>query len=129
MTGAGEAVQRAVVAALTEAGGAPVFDGAPARAAFPYLTVGEIGTIDWSAQGADGREVRIAVTAWDEAGQAARLHGAMAAAEAAIGGIAGEIEGGWRVASVMLVRSRMVRDPVRPWAGMVDFRVRVARLG
>lgn len=127
MMGAGEAVQRAVVAALAD-GGAVVFDGAPGRAPFPYLTVGDVGSTDWSHQGADGREVRVAVTAWDEAGAAARLHGAMAAAEAAVTGIAGSIDGGWQVASVALIRTRMVRDPVRPWAGMVDVRFRVARL-
>ncbi|SFR98033.1 DUF3168 domain-containing protein [Sphingomonas jatrophae] len=122
------AVQAAMVAALrgdatVAATASGVFDGPPARAAFPYVAIGETLARDWSAKGMTGRELNLAVIAWDEGGRAARLHALAAAAEAAIEGMARELDG-WRIVSLVFVRSRVVRDPRGPWAAIIEFRAR-----
>jgi hypothetical protein len=32
---------------------------------------------------------------------------------------------GWRIASLVFLRSMVVRDPAGPWAGLVEHRVRL----
>jgi hypothetical protein len=32
---------------------------------------------------------------------------------------------GWRIATVVFLRSMIVRDPAGPWAGLVEHRVRL----
>ena len=128
MTGASEAVQAALVAALEghaplagEVGG--VFDGPPARAAYPYVAIGAGATADWSNKTARGREHRLAVTLWDDGDSPARLHRLMTAAEDAIEGMATELDG-HQVASIAFLRSRVMRDPDGPWAAILEYRVR-----
>jgi hypothetical protein len=125
---AASALQSALVGALK--GHAPlmniasgVFDGPPARAAFPYVAIGEGVSGDWSSKTTKGREHRLAIIVWDDGQSAARLHGVMAEAEAAIEAMPGELDG-HRVASLSFVRSRVRRDPAGPWAGVVEYRVR-----
>ncbi|MFS0737176.1 DUF3168 domain-containing protein [Sphingomonas sp. 1P06PA] len=102
---------------------AGVFDGPPPGARYPYLAIAETAAAGWGAKGLPGRELRLAVTAWDDAGPA-RLHALMAAAERGIEAIARE-GAGWRIASLAFLRSRVVRDADGPWAGLVEYRVRV----
>ena len=122
------ALQAAVVAALTDADGiagvaSGVFDGSPARAAFPYLVIGEGVSFDWSTKTTNGREHRVTISVWDEAGRTARILALTAAAGAAIEGIARTLPG-YRIAGVQFVRERLVRAPGGPWAGAVEYRVR-----
>ncbi len=121
-------LQAALVAALGVADGiadvaSGVFDGPPARAAFPYLVVGDGLSFDWSHKTGRGREHRLAVTIWDESGRASRLHALVAAAEAAAEGMAAALPTN-RIVSRVLVRSRIVRAASGPWAGSVEYRVR-----
>jgi hypothetical protein len=125
---AAAAVQAALVTGLSAASGiagvaAGVYDGPPARAGFPYVAIGETVSFDWGHKSGAGRELRMAVTAWDEAGRSARLLGLMAAAAGAIEALPRDLDG-WRVASVALLRERVVRDPAGPIAGIIEFRVR-----
>lgn len=125
---AGAALQAAVVAALKQAAGiagvaSGVFDGPPARAAYPYLVIGEGLSFDWSTKTETGREHRVTVSIWDEAGRTARILALTAAAGTAIEGI-GPALAGHRVAGVRFVRERLVRAPGGPWAGAVEYRVR-----
>jgi Protein of unknown function (DUF3168) len=122
-------VQEAVVAALR--GSVPVmaavsgiYDGPPARAAFPYVSVGDGLTSDWSTKTAPGREIRVALTVWDDGEEPARLHGLMSDVENAVAGIERDLDG-WRVASVVFLRSLVARRPDGAWAGLVEYRVRV----
>lgn len=129
MTGAVIAVQAALVVALGGHAGlaeavSGIFDGPPARAAYPYVSIGEAVSTDWSSKTARGREIRIAVTIWDDGERPALLHGLMADAEDAIDGMARDLDG-WRVASLAFLRARIVRDADGPWAGLVEYRVRV----
>lgn len=129
MTDAVQAVQIAAVAALeahpvlaqTLAG---VFDGPPPRAGFPYIAVANGLSTDWSTKTATGREIRLALTIWDDGEEASRLHNLMGHAEEAIAAMARDLPG-WRVASNVFLRSLVARDPAGPWAGLVEHRIRI----
>ena len=123
------AVQAAAVAALqvhpvlaAELTG--IYDGPPPRAAFPYISVAEGLVSDWSTKTTTGREIRLALTVWDDGEEASRLHILMGHAEDAVAAMARDLPG-WRVASNAFLRSLVVRDAAGPWAGLVEFRVRV----
>jgi hypothetical protein len=122
-------VQEAVIAALR--GHAPladavtgIFDGPPARARYPYVSMAESVSTDWGTKTARGREVSVAAMLWDDGRRPARMQALMDAVEDAIEGMARDLDG-WRVASLVLRRSRMVRDADGPWAGLVEYRVRI----
>lgn len=122
------ALQQALVAALGGAEGiagvaSGVFDGPPARAAFPYLAIGEGLSFDWSTKTQRGREHRVAVTAWDDADRTPRLMALLSAAADAIEGLPRDLPG-HRIASLVLLRERVLRDPAGPLAGLIEYRVR-----
>ena len=98
-----------------------VFDGPPARAAFPYAAIDASLERDWSHKSGAGREVMIAVTVWDD--QPARLQALADEVEAKVSAIAGDSE--WQLVSLALVRRRTIRDVAGPWATAVDFRARL----
>jgi hypothetical protein len=119
---AGGALQAALASALGEIEALTgVYDGPPARAAFPYAAIDAGTESDWSHKSGAGREVLVAITVWDE--QPARLHALADEAEAAVSG-AGPVSG-WQVASLRLLRRRVVRDVAGPWAAALDFRARL----
>ena len=107
--------------ALNELSG--VYDGPPARAAFPYAAIDAGSESDWSHKSGEGREVMIATTLWDD--QPARLHPLADALEVAVLGT--QVIDGWQLVSLRLVRRRIVRDVAGPWAAIVDFRARLLR--
>jgi len=119
---AGGALQAAVATALlAEPQLTGVYDGPPARAAFPYVVVDGGTEVDWSHKTGRGREVLLAVTLWDE--QPARLH-ALADAVEALVAATGQVAG-WALSSVTFLRRRIVRDVAGPWAAAIDFRARL----
>ncbi len=129
MTDAVQAVQIAAVAALESH---PVlaqiltgvFDGPPARANYPYASIADGLSSDWSTKTEIGREIRLAFTIWDDGEEAARLHNLIGHAEEAIAAMARDLPG-WRVASNVFLRSLIVRDAAGPWAGLLEHRIRV----
>lgn len=118
---AGGVLQAAVITGLADAGLNGVFDGPPARAAYPYATVDAGGEIDWSHKTAVGREVAVAVTVWDD--QPGRLHALAEAVEQRIAAVT-EVEK-WQLVSLRFVRRRTIRDVAGPWAAAIDFRARL----
>jgi hypothetical protein len=119
---AGGALQEAVAGALAgQADLTGVYDGPPARAAFPYVVLDGGTEMDWSHKSGGGREVLLAVTLWDE--QPVRLHALADGIEAAVMGI-GAVAG-WRLVSIAFLKRRIVRDVAGPWAAAVDFRARL----
>ena len=85
---AGGAIQTAIAGALsglTELAG--VFDGPPARAAFPYVTIDAATETDWSHKSGEGREVLIGLTVWDD--QPVRLHALADEVEARVAAVSG----------------------------------------
>lgn len=123
---AGGALQSAVAGALSGVEGLTgVFDGPPARAAYPYVALDATTETDWSHKTGTGREVMVAITLWDD--QPVRLHGLTDAIEAAVEAV-GAVAG-WQLVTMQLVRRRVVRDVAGPWAAAVDFRARMLALG
>lgn len=129
MTDAVQALQNAAVAAL---GAHPVlaqsltgiFDGPPARAAYPFISITDGVSSDWSTKTETGREIRFAFTIWDDGEEALRLHNLMGHAEEAMAAIADEFSG-WKIASNIFLRSFVVRDAAGPWAGLLEHRFRI----
>ncbi|HXG81549.1 MAG TPA: DUF3168 domain-containing protein [Sphingomicrobium sp.] len=119
---AGMALQAALANALA---GEPrltgVYDGPPARAAFPYAAIDAGSESDWSHKSGEGREVLVALTLWDE--EPARLAELADAAEGLASGVA--VTDGWQLVSMQLLRRRTVRDVAGPWATAIDFRARL----
>lgn len=128
MSGAVETLQAAIVAQLAAhpglAGLTGIYDGPPPRAAFPYAVIADGLVSDWSTKTEMGREVRFAVTIWDDGEVAARLHALMAETESAVAGLPRNL-GAWRIASLVFTRGLVARDPAGPWAGLVEHRIRL----
>jgi hypothetical protein len=128
MTGAGEALQAAVVRALgAVAGLGGVYPGPPLQAAFPYATVDAGLESDWSHKSGTGREVRLAVTLRDKGERPARLQQLMAATGGVLDLFGGE-SGGWRVVTMRFERSRLLPPRAsagEAWAGVIEYRARM----
>ncbi|WP_374613118.1 DUF3168 domain-containing protein [Sphingorhabdus sp.] len=129
MSGALEQLQTALVTALDahpvlaeELIG--IFDGPPARIAFPYISIGDGSVTDWSTKTAPGREIRIGLTLWDDGERATRLHQLMGHVEDAVEALPRDLPG-WRVASCVFLRTFVARNPAGAWAGVVDYRFRL----
>lgn len=119
---AGGALQTAIATALGGVSGLTgVFDGPPARAAYPYLALDATTESDWSHKSGTGREVLVAITLWDD--QPTRLHDLADQVENALQAPGPVV--GWQLVSMRLVRRRVVRDVAGPWAAAVDFRARM----
>jgi hypothetical protein len=119
---AGGALQSAIATALGSVSGLTgVFDGPPARAAYPYAALDATTETDWGHKNGLGREVMVAITVWDD--QPVRLHDLADSVEAALDGL--DAVAGWQLVNMRLVRRRVVRDVAGPWAAAVDFRARM----
>ena len=119
---AGGALQTAIATALTgvaELTG--VFDGPPARAAYPYAAIDATTETDWGHKSGAGREVLVAITLWDD--QPVRLHGLADAVEEKVKALSDA--DGWELVNLQLVRRRVLRDVAGPWAAAIDFRARM----
>lgn len=128
MTGPYAALQAAAVAAVQAATGLEaltgIYDGPPPRALFPYVSIGSSLISDWSTKTEIGREVRLALTLWDDGAEPARLHRMIPDLEAAILAMPAQLSG-WRIISRTLGRVFLNRDPQGPWAGLVEYRIRL----
>jgi hypothetical protein len=119
---AGGALQAAVAANLAAVGELTgVFDGPPARAAFPYVAIDASLEIDWSHKSGSGREVLVATTVWDD--RPARLQLLADVVEQRV--LAINLAGEWRLVTLRLIRRRTIRDVAGPWACAIDFRARL----
>ena len=129
MTDAVRVVQTAIVAALEAhpalaAAYCGVYDGPAPRSVFPYISVTDSLVNDWSTKTATGREMRIALTVWDDGEEAARLHDLMGHVEDAVEALPRDLSG-WRIASIAFLRSFIAREADGPWAGLVEYRLRL----
>jgi hypothetical protein len=119
---AGAALQTAVVSALAGVSGlAGVFDGPPARAAYPYAAIDASVESDWSHKTGTGREVLLAVTLWDD--QPERLQDLADLVEAGVLAVAKT--DAWQLVSLVLTRRKTLRDVAGPWASALNFRARM----
>lgn len=119
---AGASLQAALASSIgTLADLTGVFDGPPARAAYPYAAIDASTESDWSHKSGNGREVLVAVTVWDD--QPARLQALADAVEEKA--LATASSGDWQLVNLALIRRRTVRDVAGPWAMAIDFRARM----
>ena len=118
---AGGELQTAIASALAGVEVTGVFDGPPARAAYPYVALDATTESDWGHKSGVGREVLVAITLWDD--QPVRLHGLADQVEAALERLTA-VEG-WQLVTMQLVRRRVVRDVAGPWAAAIDYRARM----
>ena len=121
-------MQAALATRLAAIGEVEVYDGAPARAAYPYVSLDAGTERDWGHKSGDGREVMVSTTLWHD--QPAALHALADAVEGAVLGT-GSIPGavvGWQLVSIAQLRRRIVRDVAGPWAAAIDFRARLLKL-
>lgn len=106
------------------AGAVNAISAVPAiRAVVPYVELGAILSRDWSTKTEPGRELRVSVSIFDQDEHAERLAALMAEAETAIAAMPRDLPG-WRVASCAFLRGRVDRSG-NPWAGVLDYRVRL----
>jgi hypothetical protein len=101
-----------------------IYDGPPSRAAFPYLSISSGGAADWSTKDILGREIRLALTLFDSGDSAARLHALIDAVEQAL---VPPLENGpdWQIVAFDFLRTRVLRDALAPWSGLIEYRVRL----
>ncbi|WP_299328663.1 DUF3168 domain-containing protein [Parasphingopyxis sp.] len=93
------------------------------RPAIPYVELGPIAARDWSTKTEPGRELRFALSIFDQDERAERLAELMAEAETAIAALPRDLSG-WRVASCVFLRGRVDRS-TNSWRGIIDYRVRM----
>lgn len=101
-----------------------VFDGPPPRAAFPYVSINDGVSADWSTKTATGREIRMGLTVWDDGESATRLHQLIGHIEDAVAALPRDLAG-WQIASCVFLRSFVARNTAGAWAGVVDYRIRI----
>jgi hypothetical protein len=106
-----------------------VFDAPPVRAAAPYALVEETVLTDWSTKDMDGREGRVTISLHDVGERPARLRELAGAAEDALSAMPRTLGGGWWIASLAFVRSRIVAEGVGRWRASAEWRVRMLKNG
>jgi Protein of unknown function (DUF3168) len=122
---AGGALQAAIAAALSSVEGlSGIYDGPPARAAYPYAALDATSESDWGHKSADGREVLAAITVWDD--DPVRLHDLADQVERQLQHLPALDD--WELVTMRLVRRRVLRDVAGPWAAAIDFRARMLAL-
>ena len=125
---AGEALAGAAMAALRALAGLNgVYEGRPVQAAAPYGLVETGPELDWSHKSGTGRELRLAVVLRGKGERPAGLRALAGEAEAAVEGLAGEI-GGWRLVSLVFMRSRLVAEAPGAWVAVSEFRARLLKV-
>jgi hypothetical protein len=129
MSDATQVLQAAAIAALQahpalSATLSGVFDIPPPRTIFPYISVADGLSTDWSTKTQIGRDVRLALTLWDDGEEPTRLQQLAGHAEDAVAALPRDLPG-WRIASCVFLRQLVSRDPAGPMAALVEYRVRM----
>ncbi len=101
-----------------------IYDGSPARAVFPYISVANGLSTDWGTKTQLGREIRLALTVWDDGDEPTRLQQLAGHVEDAIAALPRDLPG-WGIASCVFLRQLVLRDAAGPWAALVEYRIRL----
>lgn len=119
---AGRSLQAAIVSALEPIEQLQgIYDGPPARAAYPYAAIDARTEADWGHKSGAGREVFASVTLWDD--EPARLEAVGELVEPALAAI--DAVEDWQLVTLVAVKRRVARDVAGPWAMIMDFRARL----
>jgi hypothetical protein len=101
-----------------------IYDGTPAKATPPMVVVGDALGSDWAVKDRPGRELRIGLVIEDDIETPARIGGIMPMADAAVQRLSGTVAG-WRIGSLVMIRSRLLRTNAGRWNAVMDYRIRV----
>jgi hypothetical protein len=104
-----------------------VFDAPPVRAARPYAVVDEAVLGNWGTKDLAGREGVLAVLLHDAGERPVRLRALAGTVEEAIEAMPRDLGEGWRVVTLVLARSRIVREGDGRWMATSEWRVRILR--
>jgi Protein of unknown function (DUF3168) len=115
-------VQGALVTLLGDI--APVYNRAPPRARFPYLLISDGQVSDWSHKSGIGREIRLGLTLWDNAPAPAALLERADAVTQQMEQFPRDLPG-WRLATLLYLRTLVSRSPDGPSAALIEFRLRL----
>ena len=127
MSGAGQALVEAALAALRTVDGLnAVYDGPPLTATAPYAVVEAGPESDWSHKSGEGRELRLSILVRDKGERPTRLRALVAAIEAAMVGIGPDLAG-WRLVNLVFVRGSMLRSNDAAWGAAIDYRARLLK--
>ncbi|MDO7843745.1 DUF3168 domain-containing protein [Sphingomonas immobilis] len=122
-------VHAALLAAVRAVAGLNgVYEGPAVKASPPYAEIGELLSADWSVKDRAGRELRVAIMLRDAAEGPGRLHALAGAVGDAVEAMP-RVLGGWQVASLAFVRTRVLRPGAGRWSAVVEYRVRVLAAG
>ncbi|HEX8655591.1 MAG TPA: DUF3168 domain-containing protein [Allosphingosinicella sp.] len=125
MSGAGEALRAAGVAALQAIEGiGRVYDAPPLTAAAPHALVEIDSEADWGHKSGAGRELRLAATLTGEGERPLAMRASATAAEAALAALGPDL-GGWRLVTMRHLRTREMRRPKGGWIAVIEFRARL----
>lgn len=123
---AGGALIAAAMTALNEVPGlSGVHEAAPFQAAIPSAIVAAGMESDWGHKSGAGRELRLSVTLRDEGERPTRLRALAEAAQAALEGL--ETGDGWRLVTLVFVRSIFAAQAPGKWSAAIDYRARMIR--
>ena len=127
MTGAGQALADAALAALRDVEGLNgVYDGPPLSASIPYATVETGPESDWSHKSGEGRELRLSILIHDKGERPARLREIVVAVEAAVAEIGPDLAG-WRLVNLVYLRGSMLRSKDAAWTAAIEYRARLLK--
>jgi hypothetical protein len=125
MNASGALIAAADAALKTVPGLTGVHETAPIQAAIPHVTIGAGMESDWGHKSGAGRELRLSILLRDEGESPARLRSLADAAQAAMEGI--ETGGGWRLVTLVFVRSIFAAQAPGKWSAAIDYRARMMR--
>ncbi len=126
MSGAGAALRAAAIETVEALDLGGVYPGPPLQAAFPHAVVECGPEADWGHKSGRGREVRLAVILRDSGERPERAQAFAEVVESAIA--AGLVVEGWRLVTLVMLRSRTVaegRGGKAGWAVAIDYRARM----
>lgn len=123
MNASGALIAAAGAALKTVPGLTGVHEAAPVQAAIPYVTVAAGMEGDWGHKSGAGRELRLSILLRDAGESPARLRALSGEAQAALEGL--ETSGGWRLVTLIFVRSMIAAHGPGKWTAAIDYRVRM----
>lgn len=128
MSDAAQTLANAVTAALREVVGlSSVSDGVPIQAGDAHAVVEMGPETDWGHKNGAGAEIRFAVLVRCGGERPDRARRMIGAARSQVEAIGPELQG-WRLISLAMMRTRVLREPGPRWTGTAEYRARMLRI-
>ncbi|MFN3351858.1 hypothetical protein [Pseudorhodoplanes sp.] len=125
--GAASALVANLLTALRDAPGfSQVSDGVPLQAGDAAVMVDIGPETDWGFKGGEGAEVRFAAVLTCGGGAPGRARILGERVRAAIATVGPDL-GGWTLANLVMLRSRVLRETASKWTAVAEYRARMMR--